>query len=75
MEGGGDPGGELLECKDDTECLALLCLVLPGSLKDMSFLMACGLSVPFKRQNTKAYLKAIKDRTLAIRVELTIESR
>ena len=47
---GGEAGGEefeFIECKEETECFALLWRVtFPGSLKDINFLMAWGLSVP-----------------------------
>ena len=44
---GGDPGGELfIECRDETECFALLWTLFPGSLRDINFLTAWGLSVP-----------------------------
>ncbi len=45
--GFGDPGGDAFECRDDTETFALLCrVVLTGSLRDINFRTAFGLSVP-----------------------------
>lgn len=46
LTGGGEAGGEFMECNEETECLARLCRVFPGSLSDINFRTACGLSVP-----------------------------
>ena len=46
LTGGGEAGGEFMECNEDTECLARLCRVFPGSLSDINFRTALGLSVP-----------------------------
>ena len=53
--GGGDPGGELIEWSEDTECLARRCLVFPGSLRDISFRTAWGLAVPVNKRNDMIY--------------------
>ena len=61
LTGGGEAGGELfIECNEDTECLARLCRVFPGSLSAINFRTACGLSVPEKlKSNTnKAKFKS-----------------
>ena len=44
----GDPGGDGLVWSDDTECLGWWRRVLPGSLNDINFRTAWGLSVPVK---------------------------
>ena len=45
----GDPGGEGLVCSDETECFGWCRRVLPGSLRDINFRTACGLSVPKRK--------------------------
>ena len=56
--GGGEAGGEFIEWSEETECFARLWRVFPGSLRDINFRTACGLSVPENQALKKSINKS-----------------